>query len=101
MPIAFAPIVLENYDTCRVEEPVRLPEVRKRAHTDPRLEELVSGLDWYLDVATSLALPADEVAKLIEAGRRLLRQAPGFCALVTHIQSLDQRDRADTPASTR
>jgi NTE family protein len=42
VPIAFAAIVLENYDTCRVEEPAWLPRTRERAHTDPRLGELVS-----------------------------------------------------------
>ncbi|TNF92916.1 MAG: hypothetical protein EP297_12860 [Gammaproteobacteria bacterium] len=53
------------------------------------------------NVATSLALPADEVNNLTEAGHRLLRKAPGFRGLVTHIKSLDKRDRADIAASPR
>ena len=49
VPVAFAPIVLENFDTCQVEPPSWMPQTRKRAQTDPRLEELVRGWDSYLD----------------------------------------------------
>jgi len=49
VPVAFTPIVLENYDTCQVEEPSWMPQTRKQAPSDPRLEELVNGLDSYRD----------------------------------------------------
>ena len=237
VPVAFTPIVLENYDTCQVEQPSWMPQTRKRARIDRRLEELVSGLDSYLDkenrryihlvdggisdnlgvrsayervhilggarqasqvllgrapsviamivvnaqtrperpmdissrapgssavlgaltdtqlqrynvesialmqsslkqwsdelstadqpvtpyfiqldfesiadpetrvlfnnVATSLALPADEVDNLIEAGHRLLRQSPEFRELLAQIKSLDRKDRAGMPAEGR
>jgi NTE family protein len=237
VPVAFTPIVLENYHTCQVEQPSWMPQTRKRARTDPRLRELVSGLDSYLDkedrryihlvdggisdnlgvrsgyervhilggaqqasevlagrapsvialivvnaqtrperpmdlssrapgsstvlgaltdaqlqrynvesialmqdslkqwskelstpdqavtpyfiqldfesiadpetrvlfnnVATSLALPADEVDNLIEAGHRLLRQSAKFQELVTQMKSLDRKDRAGMPAEGR
>jgi NTE family protein len=235
VPVAFAPIVLENFDTCQIEEPAWLIEARKRADTDPRLEELVRGLDSHLDkknrrfihlvdggisdnlglrspydlvnilggakqaapimlgrvprilaiivvnsqtspdrpmdlssrapktgavvsavssthlqrfnveslalmqdslrqwaselstpdrpvtpyfihinfegiadpdvrirfnnVATSLALPSEEVDHLTEAGRRLLQQAPGYRELIGHIRSLEQNDKTSTSAS--
>jgi len=237
VPVAFTPIVLENYDTCRVVEPVWMPQTRKWAQTDPRLQELVSGVDSYLDkeqrryihlvdggtsdnlgvrsayervhilggtqqasklllgrtpsiiamivinaqtrpdrpmdtssrapgtsavlgaladtelqrynvesialmqssmkqwsselstpdqmvtpyfiqidfesiadpeirvmfnnVATSLALPADEVNNLTEAGHRLLRQSPEFRDLVEHMQSLDKKDSTNATANMR
>jgi NTE family protein len=44
------------------------------------------------NVATSLALPADEVDNLIEAGHRLLRNSPEFAELVKHMQSMDRHD---------
>ncbi|WP_455235414.1 patatin-like phospholipase family protein [Thiogranum longum] len=49
VPVAFAPIVLENYDTCQIEEPVWLAEARKRIEEDPRLKELVKALESYTD----------------------------------------------------
>ena len=49
VPVAFTPIVLENYDTCRVMEPAWMPQTRKQAQSDSRLQELVSGVDSYLD----------------------------------------------------
>jgi NTE family protein len=49
VPVAFTPIVLENYDTCQVEEPAWMAQTRKRTQTDPRLKELVYGMDSYLD----------------------------------------------------
>jgi hypothetical protein len=53
------------------------------------------------NVATSLALPADEVDNLTETGRRLLRESPEFRDLVAHVQSLGKGDRTDNAASTR
>jgi NTE family protein len=53
------------------------------------------------NVATSLALPADEVDNLIEAGHRLLRQSAKFQELVTQMKSLDRKDRAGMPAEGR
>lgn len=49
VPVAFTPIVLENYDTCRIEQPAWMPQTRKQAPNDPRLQELVNGMDSYLD----------------------------------------------------
>jgi len=49
VPVAFTPIVLENYDTCRIEEPAWMPRTRERAPSDPRLEGMVSAFDSYLD----------------------------------------------------
>jgi NTE family protein len=236
VPVAFTPIVLENFDTCQIEEPSWMPQTRKQAPGDPRLEELVNGLDSYIDkkrrryihlvdggisdnlgvrsayervhilggaqqasklllgqtpsiiamvvvnaetrpdrpmdlsrkspgtsavlgaltdtqlqrynvesialmqnslkqwsnelstadqavtpyfiqldfesiadpetrvlfnnVATSLALPSDEVDKLVEAGHRLLRKSPKFQDLLTHMRSLDKQDRT-TPADNK
>jgi len=53
------------------------------------------------NVATSLALPADEVNNLIEAGHRLLRQSPEFRDLVAHMQSLDKNDGTNTAENMR
>jgi len=53
------------------------------------------------NVATSLALPADEVNNLTEAGHRLLRQSPEFRDLVEHMQSLDKKDSTNATANMR
>ena len=53
------------------------------------------------NVATSLALPAEEVDNLVEAGHRLLRQSPEFHDLVTHVRSMDKKGRASTAANLR
>ena len=52
-------------------------------------------------VATSLALPTEEVDNLIEAGQRLLRRSPEFQDLVDHMRSLDKKDRTNTAANKR
>jgi NTE family protein len=237
VPVAFTPIVLENHDTCQIEEPSWMLQTRKQAPNDPRLQELVNGMDSYLDkerrryihlidggvsdnlgvrsayervhilggakqasklllgrtpsiiamvvvnaethpdrpmdlsskspgtsavlgsltntqlrrynvesialmqsslkqwsnelstpdqtvmpyfiqidfesiadtetrvlfnnVATSLALPAEEVDNLVEAGHRLLRKSPEFQDLVAHMRSLDKKGRASTAANLR
>ncbi|MDX1718415.1 MAG: patatin-like phospholipase family protein, partial [Anderseniella sp.] len=49
VPVAFTPIVLENFDTCEVEQPAWMAQTRQQAETDPRLEEMVSAVDSYLD----------------------------------------------------
>jgi len=49
VPVAFNPIVLENFDTCQIEEPSWMPKTRKQAPTDPRLQEMVRAVDSYLD----------------------------------------------------
>jgi NTE family protein len=49
VPVAFTPVVLENYDTCQIEQPAWMPQTRKQAPNDPRLQELVNGMDSYLD----------------------------------------------------
>ena len=53
------------------------------------------------NVATSLALPADEVDNVIEAGHRLLRKSPEFGDLVMHMRSLDKNDSIHTGESRR
>ena len=53
------------------------------------------------NVATSLALPADEVDNLVEAGHRLLRKSPEFHDLVAHMRSLDKKDSPKTTANLR
>jgi len=49
VPVAFTPVVLENYDTCQIREPPWAAQMRERAQTDPRLEEMVNAVDSYLD----------------------------------------------------
>jgi NTE family protein len=49
VPVAFAPIVLENYDTCQAKEPAWVAQTRKQAQPGSSLEQLVRGLDSYLD----------------------------------------------------
>lgn len=49
VPIAFAPVVLENYDTCTVEFPDWFVHTRERAAADPRLAEKVAGVMSYTD----------------------------------------------------
>jgi NTE family protein len=49
VPVAFAPIVLENYDTCTVTYPDWFADIRQRAQGDLRLSELVKAVDSYLD----------------------------------------------------
>ena len=53
------------------------------------------------NVATSLALPAEEVNNLTEAGHRLLRKSPEFHDLILHMQTLDKKDGAKTAANLR
>jgi len=47
VPIAFAPVVLENYDTCSVTYPDWFTHTRERAVADPRLAEKVAGVMSY------------------------------------------------------
>jgi NTE family protein len=49
VPVAFAPVVLENYDTCTVEYPDWFTDTRARAATDPRLAEKVAAVISYTD----------------------------------------------------
>jgi len=53
------------------------------------------------NVATSLALPSDEVDNLVEAGHRLLRKSPEFHDLVEHVRSLDEKDGTKPAANIR
>ncbi len=49
VPIAFAPVVLENYDTCTVKYPDWFVHARERAAADPRLAEKVAAVMSYTD----------------------------------------------------
>ena len=49
VPIAFAPVVLENYDTCTVKYPDWFVHTRERAAADPRLAEKVAAVMSYTD----------------------------------------------------
>jgi NTE family protein len=49
VPIAFAPVVLKNYDTCSVTYPDWFTHTRERAAADPRLAEKVAGVMSYTD----------------------------------------------------
>jgi len=49
VPVAFAPIALKNYDTCQVQEPPWLKNVRDDADHDPRLQGLITAIDSYQD----------------------------------------------------
>ena len=49
VPVAFAPVVLENYDTCTVKYPDWFTDTRARAAADPRLAEKVAGVISYTD----------------------------------------------------
>ena len=49
VPIAFAPVVLENYDTCTVTYPDWFADTRARAAVDPRLAERVSAVISYTE----------------------------------------------------
>ena len=44
----------------------------------------------FQNVATSLALPPEEVDELTQAGRLLLRNSPEFQKLLAYLHSLDQ-----------
>ncbi len=49
VPIAFAPVVLENYDTCTIKYPDWFASTRQRAQADLRLAEQLKAVDSYLD----------------------------------------------------
>ncbi len=49
VPVAFAPIVLENHDTCELKYPEWFAEIRKEAEQDLRLAEMVEAIDSYTD----------------------------------------------------
>lgn len=49
VPVAFAPIVLKNYDTCDIQFPPWFINTRKQAEKDLRLAELVKTIDSYTD----------------------------------------------------
>ncbi|RUM35758.1 MAG: hypothetical protein DSY58_06355 [Desulfobulbus sp.] len=49
VPIAFAPVVLENYDTCTIKYPDWFASTRQRAEGDLRLAELLKAVDSYMD----------------------------------------------------
>ena len=49
VPVAFAPIVLKNYDTCEVQDPEWLTRVRQDANPRTRLHGLIAALDSYRD----------------------------------------------------
>ncbi len=47
VPIAFAPVVLQNYDTCTIKYPDWFAATRQRAQGDLRLAELIRAVDSY------------------------------------------------------
>jgi len=49
VPIAFAPVVLENYDTCSIQYPDWFASTRQRALGDLRLAELIKAVDSYTE----------------------------------------------------
>ena len=49
VPVAFAPVTLQNYDTCRDQEPDWHSSGNDPAHGAPRLAALVSAQDSYQD----------------------------------------------------
>jgi NTE family protein len=49
VPVAFAPIVLKNYDSCKIQEPEWLTQVRQDANPKTRLQGLIAALDSYRD----------------------------------------------------
>ncbi len=51
VPVAFAPVVLENYDTCEIRYPDWYAATRQKAENDLRLAEMVKGIDSYTNKA--------------------------------------------------
>ncbi len=49
VPVAFAPIVIKNYDTCNIEFPAWFSATREQAKKDLRLAEIVKTIDSYVD----------------------------------------------------
>lgn len=49
VPIAFAPVVLENHDNCELQSPDWLADIRKNAENDIRLAEMVAAIDSYFN----------------------------------------------------
>ena len=47
VPVAFAPIVMENHDTCELKYPEWFTGIRKNAEQDIRLAEMVAAIDSY------------------------------------------------------
>lgn len=51
VPVAFAPVVLENYDACEIRYPDWFTATRQKADSDLRLAEMVKAVDSYTDKA--------------------------------------------------
>ena len=49
VPVAFAPIALQNYDSCDYQEPGWLKTARANKENNPRLDALLQSYDTYLD----------------------------------------------------
>ncbi len=49
VPIAFAPVVLENYDSCEIQYPAWYASTRQRAESNLRLAEMVDAIDSYTE----------------------------------------------------
>jgi len=49
VPIAFAPVVLENHDGCELQSPDWFAEIRKNAENDIRLAEMIASIDSYFN----------------------------------------------------
>ena len=49
VPVAFAPIALQNYDSCDYQEPDWLEAARSRKEDNPRLAATFTSIDSYLD----------------------------------------------------
>lgn len=47
VPVAFAPVVLENHDTCEIRYPDWFAAIRQQAKEDLRLAEMVKAVDSY------------------------------------------------------
>jgi len=49
VPVAFAPVVLENYDGCELQVPDWYIDIRKDGGKDIRLAEMIAAIDSYSD----------------------------------------------------
>jgi len=112
VPVLFHPVVVENYADCGFSKPEWLHIAEERAETDPELAMTVSGLAshfiqfgfrdvhepelrlFFHTVPTSFYLSDEQVDKLIQAGRELLRRDPDFQNMFSQLGGHDKPDVA-------
>ena len=120
VPVAFAPIALQNYSGCDYREPDWIKAARTNEDDNPRLEALIDSFDSYMDkekrpyihlvdggIADNLGIRAlyDRVTLLggAASAARLLNQSPKIIVVIVvnaHTQAKKPMDRSSAAPSS-